>query len=139
MGPKTQNRRGMDKGLPTYTSVRLINAGLARVPGNVAKLFLYPLVMHGDRDRLRHKVLGGLPAGLDGDRRRRGVSRPDIVNVPGGFRGRSESQAGRRADILIVNKIIQVHGLRLGRNLLRSFAQLRYPTWRVERSAGEAV
>jgi hypothetical protein len=136
---KPRHPCGIDKGLPTYTSTRLINASLARVPGNVTKFVPRPCVMHSNRDGLRYKVLGRLLAVLNGDRRRRRVRRPGLITVLDIFRGRGQRQAGRCADTLIVDELVQIHGVRRRQNLLRRFAKLCYPTWRVERGAGEAV
>lgn len=64
---------GQARGERAYTLTRLIDTGLARMPWEIAKLVLDPLV-RSDGDRLGNQVLGRLLAVLDGNGRGRGVT-----------------------------------------------------------------
>lgn len=125
--------RNTVKGRPTYTLARLIDAGFARMSGNIAKLVLHSL-MGGNRHRLGdQKLRGRLLARLaaDGDGRGGRVSRL-FLGSPHGFRSWGQRQAGRGSHAVVVDEVVEVHGVRLQRGMIRGLAQLRNAARRVD-------
>ena len=90
---------------------------------DITKLVLGSLKMHGNRYRLWDHVLHGLFffARFDGNCERRCVGHEDgfVLLLSCCFSRWCKSESGRRPDAVIIDIVVNVHGVWLGQVLLR--------------------